>query len=87
MVDRFFIDSYGVESIDKLGKWVLYIDHKQALAEKDQKYQQLIAQAVRFAQILLQIGDGYAITTSTEHNEVYDFLQSPEAQAYLEEHP
>ena len=47
MVDRFFIDSYGVESIDKLGKWVLYIDHKQALAEKDQKYQQLMAQAVR----------------------------------------
>jgi hypothetical protein len=45
MIDRYFIDSYGVESSDKLGKWVLYIDHQQVLAEKDRLIERLTQEA------------------------------------------
>lgn len=35
MVDRYFVDSYGIEDIDDNGTWVKYEDHEQALAEKN----------------------------------------------------
>lgn len=34
------------------GDWVAYADYKQALAEKDKAYQQLMEQAIEFAKCL-----------------------------------
>lgn len=41
MIDRYYIDSYGIEDIDPKGKWVHYTDHEQALAEKDKEIEYL----------------------------------------------
>ena len=42
MIDRYYIDSYGIEDIDPKGKWVYYTDYKQALAANDLQWKRRV---------------------------------------------
>lgn len=42
MIDRYYIDSYGIEDIDPKGKWVYYTDHEQALAANDLQWKRRV---------------------------------------------
>ena len=73
--DTEYVDAYQ-RYMAVPGTIVSLDDHERALAEKDAEYQQLMAQAIRFARCLAING---------VHSEAGDFLQLPEAQAFLKE--
>lgn len=71
---RGFVDDFGQH-------WVARDDHKQALAEKEDAYQQLMEQAIAIAQGCIRM----IPYNRAEHEEAIKFLSSPEVQTFLKE--
>ena len=85
---RFDLEMDGEMEPSDEGRWVMYHDHRQALDEKDAAYQQLMEQAVRFAEAYRSAHLSNWIDLVTEDRAEEMAAKDPvyvEAQAFLKE--